>query len=109
MNGWNPWTTRSTAVCLWMTDNRKDEMLKHDPELLEIFERFQGEVSDCAKLISPAEKALIAVVSLVAQSSHALLAYSVERALDAGRARNRSARPSISALLMSDFPAWSRR
>lgn len=59
-------------------------MLKHDPELLEIFERFQGEVSDCAKLISPAEKALIAVVSLVAQPSHALLAYSVERALDAG-------------------------
>ena len=59
-------------------------MLKQDPELLEIFERFQAEVSDRARRLSPVEKALIAVVSLVVQSSHALLACRVERALDAG-------------------------
>ena len=59
-------------------------MLKQDPELLEIFERFQAEVSDRARRLSPVEKALIAVVSLVVQSSHALLACRVERALDDG-------------------------
>ena len=59
-------------------------MLKQDPELLEIFERFQAEVSDRARRLSPVEKALIAIVSLVVQSSHALLACRVERALDDG-------------------------